>query len=116
MDNLRFVLLVIGCLSVLGIYLWEILRDKEPKKRADILNAVDETPDTPISSISTTDITNDNFSHDVLANLGSLLTQSRNESVDVTASPEAFHFPTSEEAFNDDSEKQILAPNSNSEP
>lgn len=108
MDNLRFVLLVIGCLSVLGIYLWEILRDKEPKKRADILNAVDETPDTPISSISTTEITNDNFSHDVLANLGSLLTQSRNESVDVTASPEAFHFPTSEEAFNDDEGEEPL--------
>lgn len=108
MDNLRFVLLVIGCLSVLGIYLWEILRNKEPKKRADILNAVDETPETPISSISTNDISNDSFSHDVLADLGSLLTQSRNQSVDIADSSEPLYVPTSKEAFNDDEESLPL--------
>lgn len=108
MDNLRLVLLVIGCLSVLGIYLWEILRNKEPKKRADILNAVDETPDTPIASISTSDIANDSFSHDVLADLGSLLTQSRNKSVDTADFPEPLHIPTPEEAFNDDAGEESL--------
>jgi cell division protein ZipA len=108
MDNLRLVLLVIGCLSVLGIYLWEILRNKEPKKRADILNAVDETPDTPISSISTNDIANDSFSHDALADLGSLLTQSRNQTVDITDSPEPLHVSTSETTFNDDEDEESL--------
>jgi cell division protein ZipA len=108
MDNLRLVVLVIGCLSVLGIYLWEILRNKEPKKRADILNAVDETPDTPISSISTYDIANDSFSHDALADLGSLLTQSRNQSVDITDSPEPLHVSTSEKTFVDDEDEESL--------
>lgn len=108
MDNLRFVLLVIGCLSVLGIYLWEILRNKETKKRADMLNAVDETPDTPISSISTNDTANDSFSHDVLADLGSLLTQSRNQSIDITDSSESIPVQTSKEVFNDDEESLPL--------
>lgn len=108
MDNLRLVLLVIGCLSVLGIYLWEILRNKGPKKRADMLNAVDEVPETSISSISTNDTANDSFSHDVLADLGSLLTQSRNQDVDITVSSESIPVQTSKESFNNDEESLPL--------
>lgn len=91
MDNLRLILLIIGCLIVLGIYVWEILRNKEPRKRADILNAVDEAPDTPASSVNTSDINNDTFSHEALADLGSLLTQSRNRGAELTEPSESFH-------------------------
>ena len=102
MDNLRLVLLIIGCLIVLGIYMWEILRNKEPRKRADILNAVDETPDTPISSINTNDVAHDSFSHETLADLGSLLTQSRNQSVDISESSEPFEVSNTEENINEE--------------
>ena len=44
-NNLRFILFIIGICLVLGIYLWEILRKKKNIHKTDILNAVDEVPD-----------------------------------------------------------------------
>lgn len=44
MDNLRLVLLLIGCLLVLGIYLWDIFFRREARG-GDLLEAVDDLPD-----------------------------------------------------------------------
>ena len=82
MDNLRLILLIIGCLMVMGIYLWEVLYKETSKKRADILNAVDDTPDSPVSLTNNHESTLDDYSPEAaLADLGSLLTQSRNQDV-----------------------------------
>ena len=51
-NNLRLILLIIGCCLVLGIYLWEIFRKRQRRNKADILNAVDEIPDIPIKPSS----------------------------------------------------------------
>jgi len=51
-NDLRLILLIIGCCLVLGIYLWEIFRKKQRRNKADILNAVDEIPDIPIKPSS----------------------------------------------------------------
>jgi cell division protein ZipA len=83
MDNLRLILLFIGCLVVLGIYLWEVFSNGTPKKRTDILNAVDESPDIPVSPVNTNQVATDNYSNDALADIGSLLTESRNQSVSI---------------------------------
>ena len=48
-NNLRLLLLIIGCCLVLAIYLWEIYRKNKSKNKADILNAVDNISDLPIS-------------------------------------------------------------------
>ena len=79
MDNLRLILLVIGCLIILGIYLWEIFNSKSSKKRTDILSAVDETPDNPTPSINFNDPGLSNFPVENLTDLGSLLTETRNQ-------------------------------------
>ena len=86
MDNLRLILLIIGCILVLGIYLWEVFYKGTPKKRTDILDAVDEIPDIPIQPMSNG---TDDYSTP-LSDLGSLLTQSRNQSVNTTDSVDAF--------------------------
>lgn len=85
MDNLRLTLLIIGCLIVLGLYLWEIFYKDGPKKKTDILDAVDNIPDLPISPINN-EI--DSYSA-AMTDLGSLLTQSRNQAMgnDVPPSP-----------------------------
>lgn len=44
-NNLRLLLLIIGCCLVLAIYLWEIYRKNRSKNKADILNAVDDISD-----------------------------------------------------------------------
>ena len=44
MDNLRLVLLLIGCLLVLGIYLWDIFFRREARGDGDMLEAVDDLP------------------------------------------------------------------------
>lgn len=77
MDKLRLTLLIVGCFIVLGIYLWEIFYKASPKKKTDILDAVDEIPDIPLTP----------FNNEVedysaaMADLGSLLTQSRDQDV-----------------------------------
>ena len=50
-NNLRLMLLIIGCCLVLGVYLWEIFR-KRRRKKADILSAVDESDDIPFTQNS----------------------------------------------------------------
>jgi cell division protein ZipA len=90
MDNLRLTLLIIGCLVVMGIYLWEVLYKGTTKKKTDILNAVDETPDIPVSPIIN-EAAIDNYSTEALADLGSLLTQSRNQDVSLDDTPESFN-------------------------
>jgi cell division protein ZipA len=49
MSDLRLILVIIGCFIVLGVYLWDVFQKKQRGKKADILNAVNETPDTPIT-------------------------------------------------------------------
>ena len=51
-NNLRLILLIIGCCLVLGIYLWEIFRKRQRRNKADILNAVDEIPDKVLSPLT----------------------------------------------------------------
>lgn len=45
MDNLRLILLLTGCLLVLGIYLWDIFFRREARGDGDRLEAVDDLPD-----------------------------------------------------------------------
>ena len=45
MDNLRLILLLIGCLLVLGIYLWDVFFRPETRKNSDMPDAVDDPPD-----------------------------------------------------------------------
>ena len=45
MDNLRLVLLLIACLLVLGIYLWDIFFRREARGGDDMLEAVDDLPE-----------------------------------------------------------------------
>jgi len=91
MDDLRLTLLIIGCFIVLGIYLWEIFYKGVPKRKADILDAVDEIPDVPVSPIN--DEVDDYSS--VMANLGHLLTQSRNQGMGIDDHPKTFISPKS---------------------
>ncbi len=78
MDKLRLTLLIVGCFIVLGIYLWEIFHKANPKKKTDILDAVDEIPDIPDSPL--TRLNNEiEDSSAAMADLGSLLTQSRDQ-------------------------------------
>ncbi len=77
MDKLRLTLLIVGCFIVLGIYLWEIFYKANPKKKTDILDAVDEIPDIPLAPLN-------NEAEDysaAMADLGSLLTKSRDQDV-----------------------------------
>jgi cell division protein ZipA len=90
MDNLRLTLLIIGCLVVMGIYLWEVFYKGIPKKKTDILNAVDETPDIPVAPTINNEESIDNYSTEALADLGSLLTQSKNQKISDDDTPEPF--------------------------
>ena len=69
MDNLRLVLLLIGCLLVLGIYLWDIFFRREARD-GDVLDAVDDLPDPGADQ-------QDHASATGRASLGSLLAKSR---------------------------------------
>ena len=70
MDNLRLVLLLIGCLLVLGIYLWDIFFRREARGDDDMLEAVDDLPDPGADQ-------QDHPSATGRAGLGSLLARSR---------------------------------------
>jgi cell division protein ZipA len=88
--------------------MWEIFRNSSPKKRTDILNAVDETPEismspvSPVAPINTNDVSIDNFSNDTLTDLGSLLTQSRNQNTELNEAPEPFNVSEPEEVFDEE--------------
>ena len=77
MDKLRLTLLIVGCFIVLGIYLWEIFYKANPKKKTDILDAVDEIPDIPLAPLNNEV---EDYSA-AMADLGSLLTKSRDQDV-----------------------------------
>lgn len=75
MDKLRLTLLIVGCFIVLGIYLWEIFFKASPRKKTDILDAVDEIPDLPLTPLNNEE---EDYSA-AMADLGSLLTRTRDE-------------------------------------
>ncbi|MFT5397034.1 MAG: cell division protein ZipA [Gammaproteobacteria bacterium] len=77
MDKLRLTLLIVGCFIVLGIYLWEIFYKASPKKKTDILDAVDEIPDIPLTPL----INEEEDYSAAMADLGSLLTLSRDQDI-----------------------------------
>jgi cell division protein ZipA len=108
MDNLRLILLIIGCFIVMGIYLWEVFYKATPKKRTDILNAVDETPDSFISPNHSNEVAFDNYSDDeALADLGSLLARSRNRNIDIDDTPEPFHISETMDRIDEEVEKAL---------
>ena len=78
MDNLRLILLVIGCLLLLGIYLWDVFFRSESRKNSGMLDAVDDFPGPGIGAAG--DSTADQPGHAPAtesADLGSLLAKSR---------------------------------------
>lgn len=107
MDNLRLTLLIIGCLVVMAIYLWEVFYKGTPKKRTDILNAVDDSPDIPISPILNDEVAVDHYSTDELTDLGSLLTQSRNHSPSIDDTLEPFNVSESIERLEPEEEDDL---------
>ena len=70
MDNLRLILLLTGCLLVLGIYLWDIFFRREARGDGDMLEAVDDLPDPGAEQ-------QDHAPATGRAGLGSLLARSR---------------------------------------
>ena len=52
MSDLRLILLIIGCFIVLGVYLWEISKKKQRRRKIDIFNTENEITDAPITSNS----------------------------------------------------------------
>ena len=107
MDNLRLILLIVGCLVVLGIYLWEVFNNQTPKKRTDILNAVDETPDSPLAPVNTNNVAMENCSTDALTDLGSLLVQSRNQNINLDDTPEPFNISETVETHNEEPDEPL---------
>ena len=78
MDNLRLILLLTGCLLVLGIYLWDIFFRREARGGEDMLEAVDDLPDPGIGlNISPGADQHGHASAPERANPGSLLPKSR---------------------------------------
>ncbi len=78
MDNLRIILLIIGCLIIFGIYFWEVFRKPETKRKETMLDAVDEIPDMPVYGLSPT-TNNDTEAAARLADVANLITRSRDE-------------------------------------
>lgn len=70
MDNLRLILLLTGCLLVLGIYLWDIFFRREARGDGDMLEAADDLPDPGADQ-------QDHAPATGRAGLGSLLARSR---------------------------------------
>lgn len=104
MDNLRLILLILGCLIVAGIYLWEVFYKTRPKKKTDMLNAVDETPDTPLSPVQTNDVAYDNYPSDTLADLGSLISDSRNATEEINSAHESINVFNEREEIEEEKE------------
>ncbi len=73
--------------------MWDIFSSGKPRKKTEILNAVDETPESAIPPVHSNEFTMQSFNadDDTLANLGSLLARSRNENIDIDDTPEPFH-------------------------
>ena len=52
MNDLRLILLIIGCFIVLGVYLWEIFKKKQRRRKIDTINTENEITDVPITPSS----------------------------------------------------------------
>ncbi len=106
MDKLRLTLLIIGCFIVLGIYLWEIFYRAKPNKKADILDAVDEIPDIPLTPLNNEV---EDYSA-AMADLGSLLTQSRDPVPDSDEHKPVESLVTTDPVNNDDADDELPLP------
>lgn len=76
MDNLRLILLLIGCLLVLGIYLWDVFFKPETRENGDMPDAMDDPPDSGAAGHATEE-QQGHTSATGGAGLGSLLAKSR---------------------------------------
>jgi cell division protein ZipA len=104
MDKLRLTLLIVGCFIVLGIYLWEIFYKSSLRKKTDILDAVDEIPDTPLAPLNSE---SEDYSAS-MTDLGSLLTKTRDQSVTEHKPLESFTAP--EPAIHNNTEDELPLP------
>ena len=109
MDNLRLVLLITGCLIVLGIYVWEIFFRNGAKKNSDILEAVDEIPGLFSSSdIAVPSIPGEKHTDysETIADLGNLLARCKSPVVEDTDTNKIL---TSNAELADDFDKELLS-------
>jgi len=97
MSDLRLILLIIGCFIILGVYLWEIFRKKERKRKTDILNAANEISDTSIAS--DTDFSDEDYNK-AISDLTELSIHLQNNSTN------SKQFISSGETETNDSEKE----------
>ena len=112
MENLRIILLIIGCIFVLGLYFWEVFFKKEARKNSDILDAIDDLPGTgSIEEISAPAIKQGNSEEEQqlsYADLGSLLTKSRDNLVDYSEKPiDKINTEETNDAIEDPFEKEL---------
>ena len=75
MSDLRIILLVLGCLLIVGIYCREVFFKSDPKHKDSILDAIDDIPDLPSMGVSQGDDQLD-YSRS-LVDLGNMIAQSR---------------------------------------
>ncbi len=85
MSDLRILLLVVGCLFIVGIYCWEVFFKSEPKRKDNILDAIDDMPDLPSTSLNEPDQTDDYTGP--LINIGNMISQSHQDEEIVTDGP-----------------------------
>ncbi len=94
MENLRLILLTIGCLFILGIYLREVFLNSKTHQNKEMLEAVDELPDLPeINEIATVEkqrepLTGFEQEAESIANLGNFLSRARNDSPEDSVLPD----------------------------
>ncbi len=75
MSDLRVILLVLGCLFIVGIYCREVFFKSDPKRKDNILDAIDDIPDLPSMGVNQADEPLD-YSRS-LVDLGNMIAQSR---------------------------------------
>lgn len=107
MDNLRLTLLITGCLIVLGIYLWEIFGKTKPKKKTDILDAVDDFPDLSPTPFNNNE--SENYSSEA-NDLASLLTESRDQGLETEAAIESLSAKDDEPLNNNTADEEPPLP------
>ncbi len=86
MSDLQFILLIIGCLFVAGLYCWEVFFRSEPKKKNDFLNAIDDLPDAP--SFNPAQFEDSAEYKRSLLDLGNMIAQGRKERSQIQQAPE----------------------------
>lgn len=84
MSDLRVILLVLGCLFIVGIYCREVFFKSDPRRKDNILDAIDDIPDLPSMGVNQADESLD-YSRS-LVDLGNMIAQSRSYEED-TESP-----------------------------